>query len=281
MNAARSRAATRVLITGFGPFPGVPVNASMPLLAELAARAPRLFPGVHLTAAVIATEWLAAPQRLERLLAESRPDVALHFGVSPRARGFELELRARNACCAVPDASGALPLGDKCDADCAEHLPVSLPVRYIVQRLRRLGIPAFLSRDAGAYLCNAALYHSLRLARAAPGRRVGFIHIPAALARPGGPWPLTRPVGPWPLARPGGPWPLARPVGRWRPDACPLGWDAAVLGALEILASCLARPTRNWLAASPLAGLPPGSGLGRPVAASARAGPISDPPPRW
>ena len=235
MNTARSRAATRVLITGFGPFPGVPVNASMPLLAELAARAPWLFPGVHLTAAVIATEWVAAPQRLDRLLAENRPDVALHFGVSPRARGFELELRARNACSAVPDASGALPPNDKCDADGAEHLPVSLPVRHIAQRLRRLGIPAFLSRDAGAYLCNAALYHSLRLARGAPRRRVGFIHIPAALARTGGPC---------------------------RPGACPLGWDAAVLGALEILASCLARPTRNWLAASSVAGLLPGSGSG-------------------
>ena len=234
MNAARSGAATRVLITGFGPFPGVPVNASMPLLAELAARAPRLFVGVHLTVAVIATEWLAAPQRLNRLLAESRPDVALHFGVSSRARGFELELRARNACSAVPDASGALPPNDKCDADGAEHLPVSLPVRQIAQRLRRLGIPAFLSRDAGAYLCNAALYHSLSLARAAPRRRVGFIHIPAALAR----------------------------SARCRPGACPLGWDAAVLGALEILASCLARPTRSWLAASSVAGLLPGSGSG-------------------
>jgi len=223
----RAGAATRVLITGFGPYPGVPVNASMVLSAELAARVPRLFPGVELTTEVIATEWLAAPQRLNRLLAEFTPDVALHFGVSPRARGFELELRARNACSAVPDASGALPLDDKCDAHGAEHLPVSLPVRHIAERLRRIGIPAFLSRDAGAYLCNAALYHSLHLARtAAPRRRVGFIHIPAALA-PGG------------LSRPG---------------PCPFGWDAAILGGLEILAGCLARPTRNWLAASPTGG---------------------------
>jgi pyroglutamyl-peptidase len=222
----RAGAATRVLITGFGPYPGVPVNASMVLSAELAARVPRLFPGVDLTTEVIATEWLAAPQRLDRLLAESRPDVALHFGVSPRARGFELELRARNACSAVPDASGALPPDDKCDAHGAEHLPVSVPVRHIAQRLRRIGIPAFLSRDAGAYLCNAALYHSLHLARAAPRRRVGFIHIPAALA----------------------------PGGLCRPGPCPLGWDAAILGALEILAGCLARPTRNWLAASSVAG---------------------------
>ena len=179
MNAARSRAATRVLITGFGPFPGVPVNASMPLLAELAARAPRLFPGVHLTIAVIAAEWLAAPQRLNRLLAESRPDVALHFGVSPRARGFELELRARNACSAVPDASGALPPDDKCDAHGAEHLPVSLPVRHIAQRLRRIGIPAFLSRDAGAYLCNYLSWRAIEATQRPGGPALAsFIHVP-------------------------------------------------------------------------------------------------------
>jgi pyroglutamyl-peptidase len=242
-------AATRVLITGFGPFPGVPVNASMPLLAELAARVPRLFP-VRLTTAIIPTEWLDAPQRLNRLFSESRPELALHFGVSSRARGFELEMRARNACAAAPDASGALPLGDTCDAGGAEHLPVSLPVRYIAGRLRRIGIPAFLSRDAGAYLCNATLYHSLRLARAAPRRRVGFIHLPAALARGG------------------------------RPCACPLGWNAAILGALEILASCLARPTRDWLAASSGAGLPAAlpsafGVLARPWGASTRPRPLA------
>ena len=100
-----------------------------------------------------------------------------------------------------------------------ERLPASLPVRHIVARLRRLGIPAFVSRDAGTYLCNAALYHSLVCAKdeAAAGRRVGFVHIPATLARPGGP-------------------------NRGRTGACPLTWEETVAGALEILAACLGRP---------------------------------------
>ena len=217
---AGAQSRTTVLITGFGPFPGVPVNATMRLLPELALAAPRLFPDVRFAVEVLPTEWAAGPRRLGQVLAEVAPDLAVHFGVSSRARGFEIEQRARNACAAAPDASGVLPVGAALRDGGATHLAASLPVRHIVTRLRRLGIPAFVSRDAGAYLCNAALYHSLVCARdeTAAGRRVGFVHIPASLARPGG-------------------------TNRGRTGACPLTWDKTVVGALEILAACLGRPS--------------------------------------
>ena len=215
---ATAQGRTAVLITGFGPFPGVPVNATMQLLPELARTAPRRFPDVQFAFEVLPTEWAAAPRRLQQLLTEIEPDLALHFGVSSRARGFEIETRARNACAAMPDASGAPPADEALWKEGADHLPVSLPVHYIVMRLRRLGIAAFASRDAGAYLCNAALYHSLVCAKDEPasGRRVGFVHIPATLARPGG-------------------------SNRGRSGACPLTWEETVAGALEILAACLGR----------------------------------------
>jgi len=218
--ATGAQARTTVLITGFGPFPGVPVNATMLLLPELARAAAKRFPDVHLAVEVLPTEWDAGTRRLERLLTEVKPDLALHFGVSSRARGFEVERRAQNVCSAQPDAAGALPAGLAILGGGAEYLPASLPVQHIVTRLRRRGIPAFASRDAGAYLCNAALYHSLACARDAPGRRVGFVHIPASLARPGGP-------------------------NRGRTGACPLTWEQALDGALEILAACLGRARRR------------------------------------
>jgi pyroglutamyl-peptidase len=221
-NGCALGAVTRVLITGFGPFPGVPVNASMGLLHELAHAAPRLFPSARFSTAVLATEWREAPLRLDRLVAAVNPDLALHFGVSARARGFEIEARAHNACCPTADAAGALPAFAKLDAAGAEHLAATLPVNLIAARLRRIGIPAFVSRDAGSYLCNATLYHSLRLARSSSRRRVGFIHIPASLAGAGS-------------CRPGG--------------SCPLTWDAAISGAIELLAVCLGRPGRRHVAA--------------------------------
>jgi pyroglutamyl-peptidase len=211
-----ARARTTVLITGFGPFPGVPVNATMRLVPELAERAARLFAGVRFATAILPTEWLAAPQRLDQLLTEVRPDLALHFGVSGRARGFEIETRACNRRAVSPDASGGLPPAAASSEGGAAHVGAGLPAQYLVARLRRRGIAAFVSRDAGEYLCNATLYHSVCCAREVPGRRVGFIHVPATLARPGG-------------------------ENRGRSGACALTWVQAVDGGLEILAACLGR----------------------------------------
>jgi pyroglutamyl-peptidase len=207
-------ARTTVLITGFGPFPGVPVNATMRLVPELAERAARMFAGVRTATAILATEWATAPQRLDHLLSEVEPDLALHFGVSARARGFEIETRASNRCAASPDAAGTLPPARAVREDGPSYLGAGLPVHHLVARLRRRGIPAFASRDAGEYLCNATLYHALARARDVPGRRVGFIHVPATLARPGG-------------------------ENRGRSGACALTWPQAIDGGLEILAACL------------------------------------------
>jgi pyroglutamyl-peptidase len=218
-STAAGQARTSVLITGFGPFPGVPVNATMRLVPELAEAAPRFFPGTRIAAAVLATEWLAAPRRLDSLLAEIAPDLVLHFGVSSRARGFEVEARARNACTQTADAAGAPPPGPAVREGTADVLHASLPVAHIVARLRQRGIPAFVSRDAGGYLCNATLYHSLLCARAAPGRRVGFIHLPVKLDRSGG-------------------------AGRGRAGSRTLTWEQAHAGGLEILAACLGEVAR-------------------------------------
>ena len=100
---------TTVLLTAFGPFPGVPVNATMRLVPELAERAALAFPDVRFVAEMLATEWLGAPRHLAAVVAEVKPDLILHFGVSSRARGFEIEQRAHNACRSMPDAAGVLP----------------------------------------------------------------------------------------------------------------------------------------------------------------------------
>jgi pyroglutamyl-peptidase len=86
-----------------------------------------------------------------------------------------------------------------------------------VTRLRRRGLPARISRDAGGYLCNALLYHSLEIARRSSlPSRTGFIHLPANL------------------------------VGERRPSLEPritgrLTWSDVVEGGLEILSATIGR----------------------------------------
>jgi pyroglutamyl-peptidase len=209
---------TVVLLTGFGPFPSVPVNATMTLVPRLARAAKTLFPGIHFEHAILPTEWDAAPARVDRLVARLKPDLVIHFGVSRRARGFEIERRGRNVRALSADACGAIPNDTCIDDDGPDLHPSRLPVAEIVVRLRQRGIPAFQSWNAGTYLCNATLFHALasRPLRPVP---TGFVHIPAELIPPG--------FGAGTRTTPG----------------CPLTWAHAETGGLEIIATCLDLPS--------------------------------------
>jgi pyroglutamyl-peptidase len=199
-----------LLITGFGPFPGHPSNASGLLAQRLAAAAARRFSGHRIRAATLPTEWAAGPGQLAQLTEELRPAIAIHFGISRRARGFVIETRARNFAAPTCDAIGALPHDTRVLRQGPDILSSTWPAGRIVARLRRLGLPAVLSHDAGGYLCNAILYHSLAAvgrAEAAVAPRRGFVHIPPRLDE-----------------------------GMPR---CQLDWNSAMAGGLEILAACL------------------------------------------
>lgn len=209
-----------ILITGFGPFPGAPQNASGLLAHTVAEAARHDLPGFLVHAETLPTEWQAGPARLSGLLDELDPTLAVHFGVSRRATGFVVETRARNAAQCVADACGEVPRSECLLAGGPDEIGVTLPTSQIVERLRRLHLPVQLSRDAGGYLCNALLYHSLDHARrrggSGFGRRRGFIHIPDRLVG-GTSRGMTRSAA-----------------------ASRLEWEAAVRGGLAILATCAA-----------------------------------------
>ena len=206
-----------LLLTGFGPFPNVPVNATSLLVPRIARAAQSQFAGISIICEIIPTEWSAGLARVEALYAEHRPATAIHFGVSGRATGFAIEARARNRCAASPDAAGCLPNGDCIAPGAPDLLPSNLPVTLIVERLRRRGIPAQLSRDAGNYLCNALMYRTLDLTRThgAPTRN-GFVHLPTSLVDP-------------------------RHPGRGPLLASPLTWRQVIDGGIEIIAASLGR----------------------------------------
>ena len=213
---------TTILLTGFGPFPRIPVNATMQLVPTLAERVREKFPGVVVVTEILPTEWVAAPRRLAQIMRETEPDIAIHFGVSPRARGFEIETRAVNRCADAADACGTMPVHTCVDPDGPDLLRTLLPAAEIVRRLRALSIPAFQSRDAGTYLCNAILYAALDHARSQRDElQCGFVHIPArATADTGVPRQAAY------LGSPG---------------PSPLTWDQTINGGLEIIATCLGR----------------------------------------
>jgi pyroglutamyl-peptidase len=203
-----------VLLTGFGAFPGVAANATETLVPQLATAGRERFPDYDFVEAVLPVDWNRAPELLQSLLKASAPRLALHFGVSLRTEDFRIERLSRNVCEPRRDACGALPAEVAVVRAGADTLSTTLPIERVVARLKAIGVPCCTSDDAGAYLCNALLYHSLAAASTqATPHIAGFVHIPAALA-----------AG------------ACDPV---QTVECRLTWATAVAGGLEIIAACL------------------------------------------
>lgn len=178
-------AAPHLLITGFGPFPGVPVNPSA-LIARRLVALPRLRRTIgNPRILILRTAYDAIPEMLAPALA-ARPAAILMLGVAGRAERVRVEGRAVNRASRLfPDASGRVSARPSLDeaGPAQRRSAVAGPA---LLRLRGRGIAADPSRDAGRYLCNASYFAAL--AGAVP---VLFLHVPpftrAELRGGGGP----------------------------------------------------------------------------------------------
>lgn len=149
-----------LLITGFGPFPGVPVNPAEALVTALAGAFPR---GVQ--AVILPTEWRVL-EHLPNLAATA--DRVLMFGVSARARHVRYERMAWPDATPMPDDRGALP------ASAPSRIHYSrLPVAELAEGARRDGFDANVSSNPGRYVCNAGYAAAL-----SGNANTLFVHIP-------------------------------------------------------------------------------------------------------
>jgi pyroglutamyl-peptidase len=171
---------TTILLTGFGPFPGAPFNPTGALVTALARRRSPGARQVRRIAHVFATSYAAVDRELPTLLARERPDVMVMFGLAARSRHIRIETRARNALAGlVPDASGHLPDARMIALGGRAALSLRVPAQRLVASVRRLGIPAALSRDAGEYLCNYLCWRAGEAGERDGGPRLtAFVHVP-------------------------------------------------------------------------------------------------------
>ena len=175
------RQSVRVLVTGFGPFPDIPHNASAAL-----ARALETSVSGHeleLATAIIPVVWARARAAARQAIARFQPHAVLHFGVSKLASCFQIETRAFNMSGPKADQAGAVRPNTPLVSAGAPVLMATLPPLHLFEALTRRGFPAAMSHDAGRYLCNAVFYWSL--CDSSPEEPlVSFVHIPAFGAGP-------------------------------------------------------------------------------------------------
>jgi len=172
-----------ILLTGFGPFPGAPFNPTGPLVEKLMRSRALALTGVRRTSHVFRTSYQAVDRELPALLARTKPDVLVMFGLAGRTRHVRIETRARNAYSRViPDAAGHRPRTGTI-APGATTLPLRIPAQRLVKAARSTGVKAALSHDAGRYLCNYLCWRATEAAARPDGPKVAaFVHVPTVRA---------------------------------------------------------------------------------------------------
>jgi pyroglutamyl-peptidase len=173
----------RVVLAGFGAFPGVAFNPSAILVKALARRRRPALSELITTTHIFATSYAAVDRDLPTLLA-AKPDIVLIFGVAGQRRHLCVETRARNALSLLhADLSGYRPQRGVIVPGGPNALRGAAPFAKLLGAARLSGFPAHLSRDAGRYLCNYAYWRALERARAT-GPLVQFVHIPNVRREP-------------------------------------------------------------------------------------------------
>jgi pyroglutamyl-peptidase len=169
----------RILITGFGPFPGAPFNPTQPLVARLTQLRRPAFSDVELISHIFHVTYSTVDRQLPELIARYRPSALLMFGLADRTAHVRIETRARNAVTTLfPDADrnrarkGSIASG-------ADAMMFGPHAAKLLRAAVATGIDARTSRNAGSYLCN---YLSWRAIEAVDSKRgpglAAFVHVP-------------------------------------------------------------------------------------------------------
>lgn len=170
----------RVLITGFGPFPGAPFNPTQQLVARLTKLRRPAFADIERSSHIFNVTYGDVDRDLPRLLAERRPDVLLMFGLAARTPHVRIETRARNAITTIWPDAGHTRIGlGKIAAGQAEALTFGPHTARLLRAALQTDIPAKSSRDAGRYLCNYLCWRAIEVSAASPRPPLtAFIHVP-------------------------------------------------------------------------------------------------------
>ena len=169
----------RILITGFGPFPGAPFNPTQPLVARLLRLRRPALSDVELSGHIFPVTYKAVDRELPQLLARHRPHALLMFGLASRTRHVRVETRARNAVTTLwPDADH-MQVRKGSIAGGADALMFGPHTAKLLRAAVGTGVDARGSRDAGSYLCNYLSWRAIEATCGDTGPRLAaFVHVP-------------------------------------------------------------------------------------------------------
>jgi pyroglutamyl-peptidase len=172
-----SSAARTILVTGFEPFGGETVNASWEAAQKLEGWRHGDYVAV---ACVLPCAYKGSVKKLISAIETLRPDALLMTGQAARRAVVCVERFARNLDdAAAPDNDGAVRRALRISRGAPEWLEAAAPVRTVARAIKDAGIPARVSRNAGAFVCNHLYFGALRyLSEKRLAIPAVFVHLP-------------------------------------------------------------------------------------------------------
>jgi pyroglutamyl-peptidase len=186
----------RILVTGFGPFPGAPFNPTEPLVARLLQLRRPALGDVELSGHIFPVTYKDVDRQLPDLLARHRPHALLMFGLASRTLHVRIETRARNAITTLWPDAGHTRVRKGSISPSADALIFGPHTARLLRAAKGSGIDARASRNAGSYLCNYLSWRAIEASRGDKGPRLAaFVHVPVlargVLRRKGTPHRIT------------------------------------------------------------------------------------------
>ena len=166
----------KILVTGFDPFGGEPINPAIESVKKL----PDNIAGAKIIKLEIPTVRKKSLEKIEKAINEHNPEVILSIGQAGGRFDISIERVGINLDdFRIPDNEGNQIIDEPIFPDGENSYFVKLPVKAMIQNVQKNNIPASVSYTAGTFVCNHVLYGVLYLIeKKYKGKKSGFIHIP-------------------------------------------------------------------------------------------------------
>ena len=165
----------KLLLTAFTPFDGERINPALEAVKLVKDKIGNL----EIVKLEVPTVFGKSIETVREAIEREKPDFVLSIGQAGGRAEITPERIAINLDDArIPDNEGNQPIDEPIFPDGENAYFSTLPVKAMVEAIRKEGLPSSLSNSAGTYVCNHLMYGVLYYLDKRPSMKAGFIHVP-------------------------------------------------------------------------------------------------------
>lgn len=166
----------KILVTGFDPFGKDVINPAIEAVNKLADT----IDGVEIIKLKLPTVFDKSAELVDEVIEKVQPAYVLNIGQAGGRYGMTPERIAINLDDArIADNEGNQPIDEKIVQEGETAYFSELPIKAMVDYIKKENLPASVSNSAGTFVCNHIMYYSLYLTETKyPEVKAGFMHIP-------------------------------------------------------------------------------------------------------